>query len=179
MRFCCWCVLCFSAYFAPTLDWSQTISTGSQAAAQEPGSQKWWANNRHRATFVPGKGNQVEGVDGFFDDDGRPIRGGAVIQNDTPYLAPGEGRTSWIDSLDPAVAYERMKDADESERRKVLSKIGTIDMRVDYVRPGKGEWFEATGRVLRTGNKVAVTRMEVHNDKDELIALGTGTYLCG
>ncbi len=76
-------------------------------------------------------------------------------------------------------AYERTKGQPEEKRQEVLSKIGTIDMRVDYLRPGRGAWFLATARVLRTGNKVAVTRMELHNDQDDVIALGTGTYLCG
>ncbi len=30
---------------------------------------------------------------------------------------------------------------------------------------------------MRIGNKVAVTRMELHNDQRQLIAVGTGTYL--
>ena len=57
-----------------------------------------------------------------------------------------------------------------------LAKFGTIDLRVDYLRPGRGNYFIATGTVLRTGNKVAVTRMELHNDQQLLIAVGTGTY---
>jgi acyl-coenzyme A thioesterase PaaI-like protein len=32
---------------------------------------------------------------------------------------------------------------------------------------------------MRTGKKVAVTRMELHNDEDLLIAVGTGTYIVG
>jgi acyl-coenzyme A thioesterase PaaI-like protein len=32
---------------------------------------------------------------------------------------------------------------------------------------------------LRSGRKVAVVRMELHDDKDTLIALGTGTYMMG
>ncbi|MGH9388979.1 MAG: thioesterase family protein, partial [Vicinamibacteria bacterium] len=31
----------------------------------------------------------------------------------------------------------------------------------------------------RSGNKVAVTRMELHNDEDSLIAVGTAAYLVG
>src|SRR5262245_36780910 len=34
--------------------------------------------------------------------------------------------------------------------------IGTIDLRVDYLRPGRGTYFIATGRVVRLGNRVAV-----------------------
>lgn len=67
----------------------------------------------------------------------------------------------------------------QEERPKRLSKLGTIDMRVDYLQPGKGKEFIASATLLRIGNKVAVTRMEFHNEKNELLAVGTGTYLCG
>ena len=70
-------------------------------------------------------------------------------------------------------------DADDQELGKKLTRIGTIDLRVDYVRPGRGESFYAKARLLRSGNKVAVVRMELHNEKDTLIALGTGTYMMG
>jgi len=57
-----------------------------------------------------------------------------------------------------------------------FARIGTIDMRVDYLRPGIGAWFVARGFPLRTGNKVAVARMELLNDQDDLIAVGTAAY---
>ena len=57
-----------------------------------------------------------------------------------------------------------------------FARIGTIDLRIDYLRPGQGEWFVARGFPLRTGNKVTVTRMELFNDSDELIAVGTAAY---
>lgn len=60
-----------------------------------------------------------------------------------------------------------------------LAKIGTIDLRVDYLRPGQGQYFLATGTVLRKGSKVAVVRTELCNDRQMLIAAGTGTYLVG
>ena len=58
-----------------------------------------------------------------------------------------------------------------------FSKIGTIDLRVDYLRPGFGKYFIATGNILRTGNTLSVTRMELHNDEGILIAVGTGSYV--
>ncbi|MFO7706895.1 MAG: thioesterase family protein [Desulfobacterales bacterium] len=57
-----------------------------------------------------------------------------------------------------------------------FARIGTIDLRVDYLRPGIGKHFIATGYVLRTGKKVSVTRMELHNNDSQLIAVGTGAY---
>lgn len=62
---------------------------------------------------------------------------------------------------------------------KQFSKVGTIDLRVDYLRPGRGAVFTAEANIMRSGRKVAVTRMALHNDKDTLIAVGTGTYLVG
>lgn len=66
---------------------------------------------------------------------------------------------------------------DEIEKR--LTRVGTIDMRVDYLRAGDGIFFTASGSVLRKGNKVAVIRTELCNDQNVLIAAGTGTYLVG
>jgi len=60
-----------------------------------------------------------------------------------------------------------------------FARLGTIDLRVDYLRPGRGQRFTATGSILRSGRKVAVTRMELVNENDLLIAVGTGTYIVG
>lgn len=72
------------------------------------------------------------------------------------------------------------KDLDDltaDEFRQRIARIGTIDMRVDYLRPGKGEEFTATAEMIRKGNKVAVCRMELHNEKGTHIAFGTATYM--
>ena len=74
---------------------------------------------------------------------------------------------------------KKMEGQSFDEISERFNKIGTIDIRVDYLRPGLGAYFIATGSTLRTGNKVSVTRMELHNDKGILIAVGTGTYVVG
>lgn len=58
-------------------------------------------------------------------------------------------------------------------------KMGTIDLRVDYLRPGRGEYFIATARIVRKGSRIAVTHMELHNDSGELIATGGAAYVIG
>ena len=65
------------------------------------------------------------------------------------------------------------------ERMEKLANVGTIDIRVDYLRPGTGKHFVASAYLLRSGKKVAVTRMELHDDEDSLVAVGTGAYLVG
>lgn len=59
----------------------------------------------------------------------------------------------------------------------LLKSLGTIDLRVDYLRPGRGKSFQVNAEILRLGNKIAVTRMELYNESDYRIAVGTGTYL--
>jgi uncharacterized protein (TIGR00369 family) len=76
-------------------------------------------------------------------------------------------------------AFERHQHLSAAERMLRLAKLGTIDLRVDYLRPGRGETFTAQAVLLRSGNKVAVVRSELHNEHGVLIAVGTGTYLCG
>ncbi|TXH92810.1 MAG: thioesterase family protein [Pseudomonas sp.] len=76
-------------------------------------------------------------------------------------------------------AFDKHQHLSQQERMQRLSKLGTIDLRVDYLRPGRGNLFTATAVLLRSGNKVAVVRTELHSDDGTLVAVGTGTYLCG
>jgi uncharacterized protein (TIGR00369 family) len=57
--------------------------------------------------------------------------------------------------------------------------IGTIDLRVDYLRPGRGKHFVSTAKVVRLGNRIAVTHMELANDEGELISTGAAAYVVG
>ncbi len=72
---------------------------------------------------------------------------------------------------------QKKMDRPAAEIRENISRVGTVDLRIDYLRPGRGESFQASASIMRIGNKVAVTRMELHNDQQRLIAVGTGTYL--
>lgn len=62
------------------------------------------------------------------------------------------------------------------QMRTWFSTLATIDMRVDFLAPGVGSRFTATANVLRAGRRIAVTRMDLHNEHGEQIAAGTGTY---
>ncbi len=57
--------------------------------------------------------------------------------------------------------------------------MGTIDLRVDYLRPGRGKYFVASARIVRKGKRIAVTHMELHNDEGELISSGSAAYVIG
>lgn len=74
---------------------------------------------------------------------------------------------------------ERTSGQSDEQIRSMLARVGTIDLRVDYLRPGRGNRFTASGRIMRAGRKVAVVRMEMHADEALLVAVGTGTYMIG
>lgn len=75
--------------------------------------------------------------------------------------------------------FEEQQSTNADDWQKIMRNLGTIDLRVDFLRPGRGHTFTGRAEILRKGNKIAVTRMELHNDNNDLIAVGTGTYLVG
>ncbi len=58
-----------------------------------------------------------------------------------------------------------------------FARMGTIDMRIDYLRPGLGQHFYAQAIVTRLGGRIGSTQMRLVNDQDTLIATGAGAYV--
>ena len=58
-----------------------------------------------------------------------------------------------------------------------FAKLGTIDLRVDYLRPAVGDHFELRAEVLRLGSRVASTRMEFLGPDGRLLSTGSGAYI--
>lgn len=58
-----------------------------------------------------------------------------------------------------------------------FSKLGTIDLRIDYLRPGISDHFELRAEVMRLGSRVASTRMEFLGADGKLLSTGSGAYI--
>ena len=58
-------------------------------------------------------------------------------------------------------------------------KLATIDLRVDFLRQGKGLHFVATAEVSRLGGRVGSTQMRLHNDEGTLVATAAAAYMIG
>jgi len=71
----------------------------------------------------------------------------------------------------------RHMDEPPSKRLERFFKLGTIDLRIDYLRPGIGEFFTARAEVLRLGSRVASTRMEFRGADGVLLASGAAAYI--
>ena len=54
--------------------------------------------------------------------------------------------------------------------------VPTINLRIDYLRPAVGSLLTGTARVRRTGRTVALVDVDVHDERQTLVAVGRGTY---
>ena len=68
---------------------------------------------------------------------------------------------------------------DESTEQVMLrfQRMGTIDLRVDFLNQGKGEFFLASAEVTRLGGRVGSTQMRFVNNDGLLIATGSAAYI--
>lgn len=76
-----------------------------------------------------------------------------------------------------AAVGARHLDESVEQRMKRFMKLGTIDLRIDYLRPGVGAHFELSADVLRLGSRVGSTRMEFRGADGRLMATGSGAYI--
>src|SRR6476620_9133260 len=102
----CVCVASLSLYFgAPRHAQAIWPFTSNEAPV---GSAQWWKSHKANAVFDPPKGYKVEGVDGYFDGDGRPIQGPVARER---VIEAGEKseEVGLIPGLDPHTQYDKIK----------------------------------------------------------------------
>lgn len=83
-----------------------------------------------------------------------------------------------VGGLAVAVAIaEKHCDEDASQIAQRFHRVGTIDLRVDYLRPGIGQRFLASATVIRLGGRIASVQMMLENEAGTLIATGSAAYV--
>jgi uncharacterized protein (TIGR00369 family) len=60
---------------------------------------------------------------------------------------------------------------------ELVGNSSTIDLNINYLRPGHGTRFIAKAYLMRAGKHITFTRMELFNDNETLIATANGTYI--
>ena len=75
-----------------------------------------------------------------------------------------------------AIGARHMDEAPE-QRLGRFTKLGTIDLRIDYLRPGVGPHFGTSAEVIRLGSRVASTRMEFRGADGTLLSTGAAAYI--
>jgi uncharacterized protein (TIGR00369 family) len=58
-----------------------------------------------------------------------------------------------------------------------FGRMGTIDMRTDFLQQGIGQSFIASAHVTRLGGRLASVQMALHNELGSLIATGAASYV--
>ncbi len=71
----------------------------------------------------------------------------------------------------------RHMDETPTQRLHRFGRLGTIDLRIDYMRPGISPYFELHAHVLRLGSRVANTRMEFLGADGKLLSTGAAAYI--
>ena len=66
----------------------------------------------------------------------------------------------------------------DGESIERIQRQGTIDLRIDYFSPGRGERFTVKGQPLKVGFRSISTRIEMFNDQEEMIAAGSANFIC-
>jgi uncharacterized protein (TIGR00369 family) len=72
---------------------------------------------------------------------------------------------------------ERHADENTLQVMHRFTRMGTIALRVDFLRPGVGAHFVASADVTRLGGRIGSTQMRLVNDQGTLIATGAAAYV--
>jgi uncharacterized protein (TIGR00369 family) len=62
-------------------------------------------------------------------------------------------------------------------RLQRFAKLGTIDLRIDYLRPGIGDTFDIRAQALRVGSRVGTSQMQFLGSDGTLLAAGMAAYI--
>ncbi len=88
-----------------------------------------------------------------------------------PYRIVYGGITATL--ADMAMAWMLELHLADSERDKFI----TLDMHINYHHAGTGKQLIATTRVLNRARDVLQMSCEIHNDRGDLVATSTGTFM--
>lgn len=113
-------------------------------------------------------------IEGYFEMQAH------LIGNVEFQILHGGVAATMLDSMGGVIAmselYKRSTAENFNETSRKVGRLATLDMRVDYLAPGRGKFFITTAEVLRMGRKSCAMRMTLRNDEDTIIAVGIASY---
>lgn len=103
-----------------------------------------------------------------------------LIGNTAFQILHGGVAATMLDSIGGISAmvelYRQASPETLAEVGQKVSRLATVDMRVDYLAPGRGQYFIAQAEILRLGRKGCTVRMSMHNDQAQAIATAIASY---
>jgi uncharacterized protein (TIGR00369 family) len=104
-----------------------------------------------------------------------------LIGNTAFQILHGGVAATILDSIGGITAmgelYRKATPDELAEISQKVSKLATIDIRVDYLAPGRGQYFVARAETLRLGRKGCTMRMTMENDEGKAIATAIASYV--
>lgn len=159
-----------------TNQWTGNLKTAKKAEhnsilshlTQAFNTSPYFAHNAMQMRVVEGE------IEGYFEM--QPI----LIGNIAFQILHGGVAATMLDSIGGIVAmaelYQRATADQLPETMKKISRLATVDMRVDYLAPGRGQYFVARAETLRLGRKGCTMRMTMLNDEGKAIATAIASY---
>ena len=97
-----------------------------------------------------------------------PFRGELIGNPILPALHGGV-ISALLDTCGGAAVWSQLGPAD---------RVSTVDLRIDYLRPGRTEDLIGIGKVIRIGTRVGVADLRAFqpDDPEKPVAVGTGVY---
>lgn len=102
-----------------------------------------------------------------------------LIGNASFQILHGGVSATILDSIGGLVGMQEILKRNQGtfeEQTKKIRRTATVDLRIDYLSPGRGKHFIATAEVIRLGRKGFTTRMMLTNDEGKAIAHGMASY---
>lgn len=103
----------------------------------------------------------------------------ALVGNTNFRILHGGVAATVLDSIGGLIGMLEIYRRDNSsleEKNSKAKRMATVDLRIDYLAPGRGKQFIATGEVIRMGRKGCTTRMMLRNEEGKPIAHGIASY---
>lgn len=72
---------------------------------------------------------------------------------------------------------EKFASDDTEQVMHRIARMGTIDLRVDFLRQGIGRRFEASARTTRLGGRIGSVQCQLENESGALIATASAAYV--
>ncbi|HZW82271.1 MAG TPA: PaaI family thioesterase [Candidatus Deferrimicrobium sp.] len=57
-----------------------------------------------------------------------------------------------------------------------IQELVTVDLKISYLKPAKGEYLLAQARLMKNGRKLVFAECQIYNDNKDLVAVAHGIF---
>lgn len=72
---------------------------------------------------------------------------------------------------------DRLKNSEPKARTRKLSRLCTVDLKLDYLRPARAEEYWVHGEIVKFGASIIVVNMALYDERNNKIAICGGNFM--